>query len=126
MGSHTVSSGTSRINRSVRTSLVVLVACGLAVLALILLERSGPAPVRPLFRAVSSNQTATLSGGGPSLSNVSTAVVPNQDNKPKKHCDDDGKNRGQGGDKHCRPPSGDHGDRNAWWFWLHLLFWFWH
>ena len=119
MGSHTESVRTSRVRRSVRTSLVLFVAFAVLILALILLERSGPAPVRPLLQNVSSTKPVTLSDGNEGSHHVFPPVIPNEDKNPKKHCDDGqgkgqaqvqtgSKDKGKGGgeDDRCRQPSG--------------------
>jgi len=136
MGRHTESTTAPRILRSGRTSLVLLVAFAVLILGLLVLERSGSAPVRPLFQNVASTKTATVGGASTAAGSVFTPVVPNSDKKPNKHCDDrgnggnnghgrdasvqtTGQSRGNGGgddghgkgggDDRCRPPSGGRG-----------------
>jgi hypothetical protein len=114
MGSHTDSSRTSALNRSARTSLALLVAFAVLMLALLLLERSGPAPVRPLLQNVSSTKTVTRSGDHLVSTKETTRVVPNKDKKPPpephplKHCKETRFDPGKKGDDHrvCRVPSG--------------------
>jgi len=92
--------------------LIVFVAFAVLIVGLILLERSGPAPVHPLFRTASSSRDVTSGGHGDGSFLLSTPVVPNTANNPNKHCDD-GKGKDADQNKHCRPPSGEgdhHGD----------------